>query len=440
MANIFEKLSRPGAKSAFFFIMLEYSLRLFIGFFVSAMMARTLGRSAFGNFNYVISFVLIFTPFYSMGMEEITSRDLISSPGKINEIMGTSLFLRLTGGVIGSTACFIIAYFLHHNEKTIFLFIFIYGLAMLFKTLQVVESYYLSIQDLKKLTMQRNIIFVVLSAFKLALLFFGKGWEWFVLAAAGEVILFGGVYLYSYSKDGLSVLSWKVSRELRDHYIRGSLLVFFIGLVTMGISRLDQIMIQNLAGSAALGEYAAAVKLVETWQFIPLGIVSALYPKIVKAREAGEREYQEALKQLYGIIFGGSLIFAFVTTLIGIPVTKLIYGIEYIRTGELLIAYSWTVVMSYFSVVRAKIFVIEGSLKEIALVTFLIFLINALLNYLLIPIYSSLGAVIASFASYVIGNMIYALFSRSIRKHFVLYFQSLASLPGLIRNLIKPSL
>ncbi len=374
-----------------------------------------------------------------MGMDEITSRDLVSLPHRTSEVMGTSFYLRLLGGCIGSTLCCLVAYYLHHNNSKVFLFIALYSFAMIFKSLQVVENYYLSRQDLKRLTMQRNLIFVVLSMIKLGLIYLNKTWDWFVIAAVVEVMLFGAAYIYTYVKDGMNLLEWRIDKLLLRSYLKGSLLVFFTGLVTMGISRIDQIMIQNLAGSSALGEYAAAVKLIETWQFIPLGVVSALYAKIVKAKKQGEREYHQALEQLYGIIFGGSLLLAISTSIFGLPISKIIYGVEYSKTGEILIFYSWTVVASYFSVVRAKIFVIEGGLKEIALVTFLIFSLNFCLNYYLIPLYSSTGAVIASLASYLLGNILYALFNPSARVHFVIYLKSLRTIPSLISELLKPS-
>ena len=45
--------------------------------------------------------------------------------------------------------------------------------------------------------------------------------------------------------------------------------------------KIDQVMIKEMLGAEAVGQYAAAVRLSEVWYFIPIIIASSLFPAIV---------------------------------------------------------------------------------------------------------------------------------------------------------------
>ena len=52
--------------------------------------------------------------------------------------------------------------------------------------------------------------------------------------------------------------------------------------------RVDQIMVANLSGYVEVGVFSAAVRLTELWYFIPVALMTALFPMMVTARASGD--------------------------------------------------------------------------------------------------------------------------------------------------------
>jgi PST family polysaccharide transporter len=431
------KISSPGAGNTFLYLILEYFLRFFTGFFISAWMARSLGTEKFGLFSYVISFVMIFTPFFTMGMEEIPTKDLVLEKNKKNEILGTSFYIRIIGGVVGNISCLLSVGILHSDDMFLALIIMAYSLSMLFKSLQVIENYFLSIQDIKRISIGRNCVFTLVTLLKAIFLYLGYKWEFFVYIAMVEVILFGIIYICSYKKTSSSIFSWKVSGSRRRIYLKSSFVVFLTTLITVANSRVDQIMIKNIDGNSSLGEYAAAVKLVEIWQFAPLAIISAMFPSVVRAKAKSFQDYLWSLKKLNAIILGLSIFLCVGASTFSQIIIDLVYGSEYSNSVNILIGYSLTIILSYFSIARARVFVIEDCLKDAFSVMLFVFILNIFLNYFLILREGALGAVLATILSYVFGNSLYCIFNKKIRQNMILYFSSVKHIPSVIRNFLK---
>jgi polysaccharide transporter, PST family len=70
-------------------------IRMGLGVIIVIFLARYLGPEQFGIYNYAIAFVALFTAFSSLGLDSIVVRDIVRSPEKKDEILGTSLVLKL---------------------------------------------------------------------------------------------------------------------------------------------------------------------------------------------------------------------------------------------------------------------------------------------------------------------------------------------------------
>ena len=61
---------------------------------VTSIVARYLGVEQYGLVNYIISTVMLFTSFSTLGMERITIKDIIERKDSEEKILGTSLYIR----------------------------------------------------------------------------------------------------------------------------------------------------------------------------------------------------------------------------------------------------------------------------------------------------------------------------------------------------------
>src|SRR5436190_20843729 len=75
-------------------------LRMALGVVVLGVVARYLGPAQFGVLNYAISLTAIFAAVASLGIDGIVIRELVKTPERTREIMGTAFALRMIGGVV----------------------------------------------------------------------------------------------------------------------------------------------------------------------------------------------------------------------------------------------------------------------------------------------------------------------------------------------------
>ena len=73
---------------------------LLVSFFIGAWVARYLGPENYGVLSYSIAFVGIFGFIASLGVDGILNRDLIETPERRDELLGTAFRLKLIGGTI----------------------------------------------------------------------------------------------------------------------------------------------------------------------------------------------------------------------------------------------------------------------------------------------------------------------------------------------------
>src|SRR5574344_1236069 len=71
-----------------------------VSFIVGIYIARYLGPSNYGLFNYVISFVGLFAFLVSFGIDGIVSREIIKDHNKKEEIISTGFYIKIVGSVI----------------------------------------------------------------------------------------------------------------------------------------------------------------------------------------------------------------------------------------------------------------------------------------------------------------------------------------------------
>jgi len=98
--------------------------------------------------------------------------------------------------------------------------------------------------------------------------------------------------------------------------------------------RLDQIMIKHMLGNAAVGQYAAAVRVSEAFYFIPFGLTSSLFPAIVEAKKKGEQVYYDRLRALNCLLIWVSLLMVAAFGIFGKSLIAVFFGEAYARPLE----------------------------------------------------------------------------------------------------------
>jgi O-antigen/teichoic acid export membrane protein len=114
---------------------------LLISFFIGAWLARYLGPQNFGVLNFSMSFAGLFAFIASMGIDGILSRELVKFPEKEIELMGTSLGLKLIGGITAFLLS-LSAAFLFEQDPFIRLLIILFSLTFILQAIGVISTFF----------------------------------------------------------------------------------------------------------------------------------------------------------------------------------------------------------------------------------------------------------------------------------------------------------
>ena len=78
----------------------EKIITMILSVVASSLIARYLGPQEYGMANYVISVVTLFTTFSTLGMQQLTIKDFVNKDEEDSVILGTSITIRIIGGII----------------------------------------------------------------------------------------------------------------------------------------------------------------------------------------------------------------------------------------------------------------------------------------------------------------------------------------------------
>lgn len=393
-------------------------LRMVAGLLITVWLARYLGTEKFGLLNYATAFVALFGALATMGLNGIVVRDLVKEPETANTVLGTAFVLQFLGGIIAFSLAVLTINILRPDNELLRLMVIIFSFALLFRGSEVVKYWFESQVQSKYVVWVENCIFLVFVLIKVILIILHANLVTFAWAALAEGIVTASAMLGVYIWRGNSLLNWRAKYLQAKKLIIDSWPLILSSLAIMAYMRIDQIMIGQMLGDEAVGVYSAAVRICEVWYFVPVGIVASVFPSIIEAKKHSEKLYDLRLQKLYDLMVVISLLVAVPMTFLSEWFVVMAFGKEYKEAGLLLSINIWAGIFVSLGTASGKWFLVENLSSLMFYRTLWGALINIALNFLLIPRYGVLGAVIATFVSYSVAGFWFDLFNLNTRELF----------------------
>jgi O-antigen/teichoic acid export membrane protein len=173
-----------------------------------------------------------------------------------------------------------------------------------------------------------------------------------------------------------------------------------------------------------VGIYAAGVRLVEMWYFVPGAVIVSVLPSIIKAKQEDAGLYQWRLQQLYDLMALLSIGIAVVTTIFSHQIIAILYKDAYREAAGVLTIYVWSGVPTFLGVASSQYLLAENLTRISLYRTSIGLVINIALNLLLIPQYGIIGSAFATLISYTVLAFSVALFKDS-RPQTIMMLKSL---------------
>ena len=171
------------------------------------------------------------------------------------------------------------------------------------------------------------------------------------------------------------------------------------------------------------GLYSAAVRLSELWYFIPMAVVSSVFPSIVEARSSCVDLYKKRLIQLFKLMTLMSLMLAVPISFMSDWIVQKLYGEGYSSSGVILLIHIWSGVFVFSGVASSRWFISENLQRFTFYRTLAGCLVSVALNYYLIPVYGVVGSAFASVVSQATASFLFNAFSFQTRPLFKMQFE-----------------
>ncbi|WP_160060256.1 flippase [Psychromonas sp. L1A2] len=407
----------------------EKILRVFVGIFIGIWIARYLGPEQFGLLSYAQSFAALFTVFATLGLDQIVIRELIKDESARDKLLGTAFILKLFGAfaVLIAIACTALS---GVNTSAASFLILIIASSTVFQSFNVVDFYFQSKVMSKFVAFANVISLAVSSLIKVTLLLNESSLITFALVSLFDAFILAGGYIYFYLQNNLKIIKWSFDGVLAKALLKDSWPLILTGVVISVYMKIDQIMIGDMLGNKAVGEYAAAVKLSEPWYFIPTIIASSVFPSIINTKKNSEKAYYERLQKLYNLVVKIALVIAITITFLSDWIINLLYGSEFSQASSVLSIHIWAGVFAFLGIASRKWFIAENLSMLSFWRTFFGMVINIVMNILLIPCYGIQGAAVAILLSQISVAYIFDFLCHQTRAKFFMKTKALLLISG----------
>lgn len=404
-------------------------VRMALSFIVNILIARYLGPEKNGIINYVSSYMAFFTSMVGLGLNGVIVYEFVNNREKEGEILGTAIFLRFLAGIISLFLFLIIIFATDGNEKIIIQVALLQSIQLPLLCLDTFNYWYQADMNSKYPVIIQTIAYVLMTVYRVYLLFAKKSIVWFAFSVSLDIIVLGILYLFLYNRHKRQNLScsFKYSKIL----FKNGLPFILANIMLVIYGQIDRIMIKHMMNSnAEVGLYSATITICSMIGFLPIAILDSARPLIAEAKKTDEKTYAMRFRQLIAGILWLCILFSVFVTLFSEIIIYLIYGPEYSGASNCLKIVVWYTAFSYLGSAKNFWLICEDKKKYVFIFSALGAGCNVIMNLIFIPFMGINGAAIATLLTQILSNFIIPVLFKETREYGIYVVDAL-----LLRNI-----
>ena len=390
-------------------------VHMILSLIVGMLSARYLGPANYGVINYVSSFVTLFSSIATLGMDSVVVKELIDRPDEEGTVLGSGIFLRAVSGFLSSIAVVLIVFVLNPGETETIIVAVLYSICLVFRSYELLDCWFQRHLASKYTSIAKTLAYTAVSAYQIVLLMSARSVEWFAFATSLDYIILALILFLFYRKQGKDSL--KVDLKSGFGTLKNSYHFIISGLMVSLYGQMDKMMLKSMVDSTAVGLYSTASYICTMWIFIPTAIINSARPIIMSEKKKSEESYLYRLEQLYSGIIWISIFVSLVVSIFGSLIIHILYGDQYVGAIDALKVLIWCETFSMIGTARGVWIVSESKNKYVKYYLIYGVIVNAILNYVLIPRIGIVGAAIATLVTQFVTSIIAPLFYKETRIH-----------------------
>lgn len=391
-------------------------ITMLIGAFVTAIIARYFGPELFGQFNYALSFVALFTAFSTLGLETLTVKAIVEEEYDEGTILCTSFFLRIFGGVVLTILATCIIQILEPSDTEIHVLVLIMSLTMVFKAFEVIEYWIQAYQKAKISSLIRIGTYIFSALLKVILVIFRGDLIFYALIYTFDALFVGLALWLAYFKMREKRIKWKLNIKYSLNILSRSWYIILSGLMITLYMRIDQLMLGSIMDDKSeLGVFSAATQIAGMWYFVPMALITSFKPIIIRKKKLLEADYMSTIQSQYTIVAWTGIFFGIFISIFSDLIVKVLFGPSFLDASAILSISIWAGTFAMLGSARSTWLITEGLQRYTLIYTALGLVVNVTLNLFLIPSMGAIGAAIATLCSQFAANIIALAFFKNTK-------------------------
>jgi len=371
---------------------------LALGFVLSIYIARSLGDINFGKYSFALAFTSLFAVFSDMGYNTLLVREVAKDKSQASDYLDNVLSFRLLlSGLIFSFMILSINLLSYPTDtkNTIYLF----GACALIDSLATI--FIMIFRAFERMELEAKIAIIANIAKTsggLLVLYLGYG----LLGLALVFLLSSSLHfimLTTICKKNFANPKLKFNLQFLKRTLIIALPLSMTGISLLIFTRTDTLMLSSMKGDAVVGWYNAAYNLVLSFKPIPHLFMNALFPAMAGYAISSKNTFKviSEISSRYLICLGLPL--AVGISLLADKIVLFLYGPLYSDSIIALRILSFDIVIFFIWINCAFILISINKQNLWAITAIATVFLNIILNILLIPTLSYIGASIATIIS-----------------------------------------
>jgi len=355
---------------------------------------RYLGAEGFGNYATVLAFLSFFAAITDLGLNQISTREISRTGADEKKIIGNIFCLRalssLTIIIIAPVTVFFLNYPLEVKKG-----ILIVAVSFLFSsTYQILNGVFQKNLAMDKVALGELMGKIVQVAFVILAVRLELGFDWIMAA-----LLFNSIasflVVFFWSKKYLR-FKLQVDFKYWKEFLKESMPLGISAVITFIYFKMDTLILASLKGSADVGIYNAAYKVLENITFFPAMIVGLVLPILARNVFENRERFTDIANKTFKVFVILVVPLVVGTLFLADGVINIIGGEEFAQAGNVLRILVFALAFIFFGQLFNAVLVVSNLQKKLMIILAIAAVVNISLNLIFIPKFSYMAAAYVS--------------------------------------------
>ncbi len=383
-----------------FMLLVANVIDLIFGLVLIAIFARYLGVKVYGQYVFIISMVSIFSTIPHFGFRRIIMREVAKEKNNANRYLGSVIIIRCVLSTLAFAAIAITIKLLGLSGNYITAAYIIMASALTTVLSKSFITIFLAFEKMKYNTYLTVINRAIGITLIIAVVYYDLGFILLLVAIfIPNILTLLLSYVWVARKIGKPKFEFDPKRW--KFLLKESYPLFIELVLRQNFLRVDVFVLKALSSASEISLFYAPYSLILRLQKIPASLSTALLPSLARLADKSKTSFVATYASAFKFLFIISLPIAIIVTLFADKIILIILGADFLAGAIVLKILIWMINLMFLESLFNAVLVSIGKQLFSSVSHGAMFIVNLILDILLIPYYGVVGACIGTLCAYV---------------------------------------